>query len=32
MLLKDKNLRSVAEVIEVKVDTVRRWLKVSAEH
>ena len=26
------NLRSTAEVLEVKLDTVRRWLKISAEH
>ncbi|MDR2830609.1 MAG: hypothetical protein LBB45_06220 [Methanobrevibacter sp.] len=32
MLLKGMNLRSVAEVLEVKVDTVRRWLQISAKH
>jgi len=25
-------LRGVAEVMEVKLDTVRRWLRVAAEH
>ena len=26
------NLRSTAEILEVKLDTVRRWLKIAAEH
>lgn len=25
------NLRSTAEILEVKLDTVRRWLKISAK-
>jgi len=32
MILKGMNLRSTAETLEVKLDTVRRWLKISAEH
>jgi hypothetical protein len=32
MILKGMNLRSTAEILEVKLDTVRRWLKISAEH
>jgi uncharacterized protein YjcR len=32
MILKGMNPRSVAEILEVKLDTVRRWLQVSAEH
>ncbi len=32
LLVKGMPLRGVAEVLEVKLDTVRRWLKVAAEH
>jgi len=32
MILKGMNLRSTAEILEVKLDTVRRWLKISAMH
>jgi transposase-like protein len=32
LLLKGMNLRATAEVLEVKLDTVRRWLQISAEH
>jgi transposase-like protein len=32
MILKGVNLRSTAEILEVKVETVRRWLRISAEH
>ena len=32
MILKGMNLISTAEILEVKLDTVRRWLKISAEH
>ena len=32
MIIKGMNLRSTAEILEVKLDTVRRWLKISAEH
>jgi len=32
MILKGMNLRSTAEILEVKLDTVRRWLKIAAEH
>jgi ribosomal protein S16 len=32
MILKGMNLRGTAETLEVKLDTVRRWLKIAAEH
>jgi len=32
LLVKGMPLRGVAEVMEVKLDTVRRWLRVAAEH
>jgi transposase-like protein len=32
MILKGMSLRGVAEVLEVKLDTVRRWLSRAAEH
>lgn len=32
LLVKGMTLRGVAEVLEVKLDTVRHWLKVAAEH
>ena len=32
MILKGMNLRSTAEILEVKLDTVRRWLNISVEH
>ena len=32
MILKGMNLRSTAEILEVKLDTVRRWLAISADH
>lgn len=32
LLVKGMPLRGVAEVMEVKLDTVRHWLKVAAEH
>jgi transposase-like protein len=32
MILKGVNLRSTAEILEVKLDTVRRWLQISANH
>lgn len=32
LLVKGMSLRGVAEVLEVKLDTVRHWLKVAAEH
>jgi len=32
LLVKGMPLRGVAEVLEVKLDTVRHWLKVAAEH
>jgi transposase-like protein len=32
MILEGLSLRSTARVLEVKVDTVRRWLYISAEH
>lgn len=32
LLVKGVTLRSVAEVMEVKLDTVRRWLRKAAEH
>jgi len=32
LLVKGMPVRGVAEVMEVKLDTVRRWLRVAAEH
>jgi hypothetical protein len=32
MILKGMNLRSVAKILEIKLDTVRRWLQISAKH
>lgn len=32
LLVKGMPLRGVAEVMEVKLDTVRHWLRVAAEH
>lgn len=32
LLVKGMTLRGVAEVLEVKLDTVRHWLQVAAEH
>jgi len=32
LLVKGMPLRAVAEVMEVKLDTVRHWLRVAAEH
>ncbi|KZX12046.1 helix-turn-helix domain-containing protein [Methanobrevibacter curvatus] len=32
MILKGMSLRGAAETLEVKLDTVRRWLKIAAEH
>jgi len=32
MILKGMNLRSTAEILEVKLDTVSRWLQISSEH
>jgi transposase len=32
MILEGMSLRGVAEVLEVKIDTVRRWLSRAAEH
>lgn len=32
MVLKGMSLRSIAEVLDVKLDTVRGWLKRAAEH
>jgi transposase-like protein len=32
LLVKGMTLRGVAEVLEVKLDTVRHWLRVAAEH
>ena len=32
LLVKGMTLRGVAEVLGVKLDTVRHWLKVAAEH
>jgi hypothetical protein len=32
LLVKGMPLRGVAEVMEVKLDTVRYWLRVAAEH
>ena len=32
MILKGMSFRGVAEVLEVKLDTVRRWLSRAAEH
>jgi transposase-like protein len=32
MILKGMNLRSTAEILDVKLDTVRRWLKIASEH
>jgi transposase-like protein len=32
MIIKGMSLRSVAEVMSVKLDTVRRWLTIAAEH
>ncbi|MDR2624362.1 MAG: helix-turn-helix domain containing protein [Methanobrevibacter sp.] len=32
MILKGVNLRSAAEILDAKLDTVRRWLKISSEH
>lgn len=32
LLVKGMPLRGVAEVLDVKLDTVRHWLKVAADH
>jgi len=32
LLVKGMSLRGVADVLEVKLDTVRHWLKIAAEH
>jgi hypothetical protein len=32
MILKGMNLRGTAEVLGVKLDTVRRWLRIASEH
>lgn len=32
MILKGVNLRSTAKILNIKLDTVRRWLQISAEH
>ncbi|HID24901.1 MAG TPA: hypothetical protein EYP23_00320 [Thermoplasmata archaeon] len=32
LLVKGMPLRGVADVLEVKLDTVRHWLRVAAEH
>jgi transposase-like protein len=32
MILKGMNLRGTAEVLDVKLDTVRRWLSIAADH
>jgi transposase-like protein len=32
MILKGMSLRSTAEVLGVKLDTVRRWLRIASEH
>jgi len=32
MILKGMSLRGTAEVLGVKLDTVRRWLRIAAEH
>jgi len=32
MILKGMNLRATAEILDIKLDTVRRWLQISAKH
>ncbi|MDR1820082.1 MAG: helix-turn-helix domain-containing protein [Methanobrevibacter sp.] len=32
MILKGMSLRSTAEILNVKLDTVRRWLQISSKH
>jgi len=32
MILKGMNLRSTAEILDIKLDTVRRWLQISSKH
>ncbi|KZX16802.1 hypothetical protein MBCUT_05210 [Methanobrevibacter cuticularis] len=32
MILKGTTLRGTAEILEVKLDTVRRWLSIAADH
>ncbi|MDR2461812.1 MAG: hypothetical protein LBD05_01245 [Mycoplasmataceae bacterium] len=32
MILKGMTLRGTAEILEVKLDTVRRWLSIAADH
>jgi ribosomal protein S16 len=32
MILKGMNLRGTADVLNIKLDTVRKWLNIAADH